>query len=90
MCASTSLHITLWRFLWAWRLHFTGTLDCKACGLVRGTVLSYGLRLIGPLGQVVALFIVGTGEYVVVWLCTDWEKEVERGIERNNVGGSED
>ncbi|TFY70742.1 hypothetical protein EVG20_g2271 [Dentipellis fragilis] len=42
------------------------------------------------IGQVVALFIVGIGEYVVVWLCTDWEKEVERGIERNNVGGSED
>ena len=34
-------------------------------------------------GQVVALFIVGIGEYLVVWLGTDWDKEVERGIERN-------
>ncbi|TDL19594.1 MOP flippase [Rickenella mellea] len=35
------------------------------------------------LGQVVALFIVGIGEYVVVWRGTNWEKEVEKGIERN-------
>lgn len=35
------------------------------------------------LGQVVALFIVGLGEYGVVWLGTDWNKEVERGIIRN-------
>jgi len=35
------------------------------------------------IGQVVALFIVGSGEYLVVWLGTDWEKEVEFGIERN-------
>ena len=34
-------------------------------------------------GQVAALFIVGIGEYLVVWLGTDWDKEVERGIERN-------
>ena len=34
-------------------------------------------------GQVVALFIVGLGEYGVVWLGTDWDKEIERGIERN-------
>jgi MATE family multidrug resistance protein len=34
-------------------------------------------------GQVVALFIVGIGEYVVVWLGTDWEEEVVRGAERN-------
>ena len=33
-------------------------------------------------GQVVALFIVGLGEYGVVWLGTDWEKEVQRGMER--------
>ncbi|KLO17753.1 MOP flippase [Schizopora paradoxa] len=35
------------------------------------------------IGQVVALFIVGIGEYTVVWLGTDWEKEVAKGIERN-------
>ncbi|KAI0700316.1 MOP flippase [Cytidiella melzeri] len=35
------------------------------------------------IGQVVALFVVGLGEYTVVWLGTNWEREVERGIERN-------
>jgi len=35
------------------------------------------------IGQVVALFIVGIGEYCVVWFGTDWQKEVERGVERN-------
>ncbi|KAL4265736.1 multi antimicrobial extrusion (MATE) family protein [Pleurotus pulmonarius] len=35
------------------------------------------------IGQVVALFIVGVSEYCAVWLWTDWEKEVARGIERN-------
>lgn len=35
-------------------------------------------------GQVVALFIVGSCEYGVVWLGTDWEHEVERGVKRNN------
>lgn len=34
-------------------------------------------------GQVVALFIVGLGEYAAVWLGTDWEKEVKKGVERN-------
>ncbi|KAJ3475137.1 hypothetical protein NLI96_g12039 [Meripilus lineatus] len=33
-------------------------------------------------GQVVALFIVGIGEYVTVWLGTNWEKEVEKSIAR--------
>ena len=33
----------------------------------------------------VALFIVGLSEYAVVWLGTDWEKEVQRGIERNQA-----
>ncbi|KAL5511233.1 ERC1_4 [Sanghuangporus vaninii] len=37
------------------------------------------------IGQVVALFIVGIGLYSVVWLGTDWEKEVQRGIERNKA-----
>ncbi|KAL4252699.1 multi antimicrobial extrusion (MATE) family protein [Abortiporus biennis] len=35
------------------------------------------------IGQVIALFIVGLGEYATVWLGTDWEKEIQRGIERN-------
>lgn len=36
-----------------------------------------------PIGQVVALFIVGLGEYAVVWLGTDWEKEIQQSVERN-------
>jgi len=35
-------------------------------------------------GQVVALFIVGTSEYAVVWLGTDWDHEIEKGVQRNN------
>ncbi|KAF7977855.1 hypothetical protein HWV62_2619 [Athelia sp. TMB] len=34
------------------------------------------------IGQVLGLFVVGIGEYTVVWLRTDWEKEVQLGIER--------
>ncbi|KAJ7272572.1 MOP flippase [Mycena haematopus] len=34
------------------------------------------------IGQVVALFIVGIGEYYVVWR-SDWDLEVKRGAERN-------
>ena len=37
------------------------------------------------IGQVVALFIVGIGEYIVVWRFTDWEGEVRRGIERVRI-----
>ncbi|KAH8082014.1 MATE efflux family protein [Cristinia sonorae] len=37
------------------------------------------------IGQVVALFIVGIGEYGTVWLATDWDKEVQKGIERNEA-----
>ncbi|KAI8978868.1 MOP flippase [Trametes punicea] len=37
------------------------------------------------IGQVIALFIVGFSEYAVVWLGTDWEREVQRGIERNHA-----
>jgi hypothetical protein len=33
-------------------------------------------------GQVVGLFIVGLGEYVIVWRFTDWDEEVKRGIAR--------
>lgn len=35
------------------------------------------------LGQVVGLFIVGIGEYLMVWLGTDWDLEIKKGIERN-------
>jgi len=37
------------------------------------------------IGQVVALFIVGLGEYAVVWLGTNWDLEVQRGINRNEL-----
>ena len=42
-------------------------------------VSNYALHL----GQVVGLFIVGIGEYFMVWLGTDWDLEVKKGIERN-------
>ncbi|OCH88449.1 MOP flippase [Obba rivulosa] len=35
------------------------------------------------IGQVVALFIVGLGEYAVVWFGTNWDKEVQKGVNRN-------
>lgn len=41
------------------------------------------LTVSAPIGQVVALFIVGLGEYAVVWLGTDWDKEIQHSIERN-------
>jgi MATE family multidrug resistance protein len=64
-------------------------------GLWIGTANSLTLRLYVALapndqlfffftGQVVALFIVGTCEYAVVWLGTDWDHEVEKGVLRNN------
>jgi MATE family multidrug resistance protein len=31
----------------------------------------------------VGLFIVGIGEYFMVWLGTDWDVEIKKGIERN-------
>ncbi|KAH9009905.1 MOP flippase [Lactarius pseudohatsudake] len=43
----------------------------------------YGLQGLW-IGQVFALFVVGTCEYAVVWLGTDWEYEIEKGIRRNN------
>jgi hypothetical protein len=36
-------------------------------------------------GQVVALFLVGIGEYVAVWRFTDWDEEVRRGVARVSV-----
>jgi multidrug resistance protein, MATE family len=44
--------------------------------------LSLGF-LIMHSGQVVGLFVVGIGEYCVVWLGTDWDLEIKKGIERN-------
>lgn len=31
----------------------------------------------------VGLAIVGTGEYGCIWLGTNWDREVEKGIQRN-------
>ncbi|KAJ8093916.1 ethionine resistance protein [Marasmius tenuissimus] len=39
------------------------------------------------IGQVVGLTIVGLGEYLVVWLGTDWQLEVEKGVARNMTEG---
>ncbi|KAI6023771.1 MATE efflux family protein [Pisolithus microcarpus] len=36
------------------------------------------------IGQVIGLFTVGTAEYVVVWLGTNWDKEVEKSMFRNS------
>jgi len=44
----------------------------------------YGLQGLW-IGQVIALFIVGTCEYGVVWLWTDWEHEVAMGVQRNKA-----
>ncbi|KAF9262530.1 MOP flippase [Marasmius fiardii PR-910] len=35
------------------------------------------------IGQVVGLTIVGICEFFVIWIGTDWEMEVEKGIDRN-------
>ncbi|KAL0577233.1 ethionine resistance protein [Marasmius crinis-equi] len=35
------------------------------------------------IGQVVGLTVVGVGEYLSVWLGTDWDREVEKGAARN-------
>ncbi|KAH7926013.1 MOP flippase [Leucogyrophana mollusca] len=35
------------------------------------------------IGQVIGLFTVGLGEYAVVWLGTNWDREVQKGIKRN-------
>ncbi|KAF8232184.1 MOP flippase [Tricholoma matsutake] len=35
------------------------------------------------IGQVLGLFVVGIGEYCAVWLGTDWDKEVQRSIDRS-------
>ncbi|VDC05078.1 unnamed protein product [Peniophora sp. CBMAI 1063] len=44
----------------------------------------YDLGLAGLwIGQVIGLFVVGIAEYAVVWLGTDWEREVEKGADRN-------
>ena len=57
---------------------------CKDFGLVRRHPLISSFTLANiTQGQVLALFLVGIGEYLVVWLGTDWELEVQRGVERN-------
>ncbi|KAF8909267.1 MOP flippase [Gymnopilus junonius] len=49
----------------------------------------YDLGLQGLwIGQVIALFLVGLGEYCVVWLGTDWDKEVQKSVERNKKDAS--
>lgn len=35
------------------------------------------------IGQVIGLFIVGLSEYGVVWLGTNWDREIQKGIKRN-------
>lgn len=35
------------------------------------------------IGQVIGLFTVGLSEYVVVWLGTSWDREIQKGIKRN-------
>lgn len=64
------------------RLWIAGSLDrCVALGLLlTAPAAKWGLGT----GQVFALFVVGTCEYAVVWLGTDWEHEVVKGIKRNN------
>ena len=49
----------------------------KTISIIVGS--NYALHL----GQVVGLFIVGIGEYSMVWLGTDWDVEIKKGIERN-------
>jgi MATE family multidrug resistance protein len=34
-------------------------------------------------GQVIGLFTVALSEYGVVWLGTNWDREIQKGIERN-------
>ncbi|KAJ3763514.1 mate-domain-containing protein [Lentinula raphanica] len=42
----------------------------------------YGLKGLW-IGQVVGLTVVGVGEYLTIWLGTDWDHEVARGVQRN-------
>ncbi|THU97692.1 MATE efflux family protein [Dendrothele bispora CBS 962.96] len=49
-----------------------------------GLAFRHGKGLQGLwIGQVVGLTVVGLSEYAVVWLGTDWEREVEKGVQRN-------
>jgi MATE family multidrug resistance protein len=34
-------------------------------------------------GQVIGLFTVALSEYGVVWLGTNWDREIQKGIKRN-------
>jgi len=44
--------------------------------------LNYGLKGLW-IGQVVGLTIVGISEYGCIWLGTNWDREVEKGVQRN-------
>ncbi|KAF5354556.1 hypothetical protein D9758_011209 [Tetrapyrgos nigripes] len=49
-----------------------------------GLAFRRGMGLQGLwIGQVVGLTVVGLSEYAVVWLGTNWEMEVEKGVQRN-------
>ncbi|KAJ7230534.1 MOP flippase [Mycena pura] len=72
------------------RQHLGALFNCVAyyiLALPLGITLAFSPRTALGLqglwiGQVVALFIVGFGEYYVVWR-SDWELEIRRGAERN-------
>ncbi|KAJ7156908.1 MOP flippase [Mycena crocata] len=72
------------------RQHLGALFNCVAYYLLAlplGITLAFHPRSVLGLqglwiGQVVALFIVGLGEYYVVWK-SDWAMEVRRGAERN-------
>ncbi|KAJ4481213.1 MOP flippase [Lentinula aciculospora] len=44
---------------------------------------NYGLRGLW-IGQVVGLTVVGISEYAAIWLGTDWDHEIEKGVRRNS------
>jgi MATE family multidrug resistance protein len=50
-------------------------------GITLAFKYSQGLRGLW-IGQVVALFLVGLSEYGVVWLGTNWDKEIEKAMKR--------
>ncbi|KAF7317752.1 MATE efflux family protein [Mycena kentingensis (nom. inval.)] len=72
------------------RQHLGALFNCVAyyvLALPLGITLAFSERTALGLeglwiGQVLALFIVGLGEYYVVWR-SDWDEEIRRGIERN-------
>ena len=86
-----SSRITYLRSRLVSRLLFARNMACRVFGLVREKCSSIAFffgrstrRVRFQSGQVFALFVVGSCEYAVVWLGTNWEHEVEKGIRRNN------